>query len=47
MAYTAVRILQTYDHIECRMDQFPMLKTDIVLAPALGVRVAFFGSEKQ
>lgn len=46
LAYTAVRILQTYERIECRMDGFPMLKTDIVLAPAHGVRVAFFKSGK-
>jgi len=46
MAYTVVRILQTYERVECRMDQFPMLKSDIVLQPALGVHVAFFTEGK-
>ena len=47
LAYTVVRILQTYERIECRMDAFPMLKADIVLAPAHGVDIAFFKREKQ
>ncbi|KAK5119461.1 hypothetical protein LTR85_007561 [Meristemomyces frigidus] len=47
MAYTVVRILQTYERLESRMDSFPMLKADIVLQPANGVRVAFFKGEKQ
>lgn len=47
MAYTVVRILQTFERIECRMDEFPQLKTDIVLQPALGVEIAFFRAEKQ
>ncbi|KAK5743488.1 hypothetical protein LTR17_002663 [Elasticomyces elasticus] len=41
MAYTLVRMLQTFERIECRMDKFPMMRTDIVLQPALGVDVAF------
>ena len=41
MGYTVARILQTYERIECRMDQFPGLKSDIVLQPADGVHVAF------
>lgn len=47
MAYTIVRILQTFERIECRMDQFPLLKSTIVLEPALGVHVAFLKGEKQ
>ncbi|KAF2770368.1 putative P450 monooxygenase [Teratosphaeria nubilosa] len=47
MAYTAVRIFQTYERVELRDQDFPMLKTDIVLAPAHGVRVAFFRDEKE
>ncbi|KAK3068836.1 hypothetical protein LTR53_013282 [Teratosphaeriaceae sp. CCFEE 6253] len=47
LAYTLVRILQTFERVECRMDEFPMLKTDIVLQPALGVDIAFLRSEKQ
>ena len=46
MAYTVVRILQTYERIECRMDAFPMMKADIVLQPANGVEIAFFKGEK-
>lgn len=47
MAYVVVRILQTYDRLECRTEEFPNLKADIVLSPASGVRVAFLGGEKQ
>lgn len=47
MAYTVVRILQTYERLECRMDEFPMLKSDIVLQPAHGVKIAFFKAETQ
>ncbi|KAK4548901.1 hypothetical protein LTR36_008674 [Oleoguttula mirabilis] len=47
MAYTVVRILQTYERLECRMDAFPMLKADIVLQPAHGVKIAFFKGKKQ
>ena len=47
LAYTVVRILQTYQRIECKMDAFPMLKADIVLQPAHGVNIAFFKGEKQ
>ena len=41
MAYTIVRILQTYERIEGRNEEFPMMKSDIVLQPAHGVKVAF------
>ncbi|KAK5138075.1 hypothetical protein LTR08_005873 [Meristemomyces frigidus] len=47
MAYTIVRILQTYERIECRMDKPPMMKSDIVLQPTPGVEIAFFKGEKQ
>ncbi|TKA83677.1 hypothetical protein B0A55_00297 [Friedmanniomyces simplex] len=46
MAYTVVRILQAFERVECRMDEFPMMKTDIVLQPAMGVDIAFFRGEK-
>ena len=49
MAYTIVKILQRYDRIECRMNEHPGLKTEIVLAPVKAVKVAFYaavGSEK-
>lgn len=41
MAYTVVRILQTYESLECKSEEFPGLKSDIVLQPARGVKVAF------
>ena len=41
MAYTVVRILQTYERMECRHLEFPMFRSDIVLQPGKGVRVAF------
>lgn len=47
LAYTTVRILQTYERVELKMDEFPMLKSDIVLQPALGVNIAFFKEKKQ
>ena len=47
MAYTIVRILQTYDRLESGTEGQPMLKADIVLSPAHGVKVAFFGGEKR
>ncbi|KAK5115778.1 hypothetical protein LTR62_000867 [Meristemomyces frigidus] len=47
LAYTTVRLLQTFDRIECRMDGFPLLRTDIVLQPAKGVHVAFWDSKMQ
>ncbi len=43
MAYTVVRILQRFERIESRQDEFPMFRSDIVLAPARGVKVAFVG----
>jgi hypothetical protein len=46
MAYTVVRILQTFERLESRMDTFPMLRTDIVLQPAKGVNIAFFEAKK-
>ena len=42
MAYTIVRILQTYERIESRQDAFPKFRSDIVLQPAEGVKVAFY-----
>lgn len=42
MAYTVVRILQTFGRVEDRSGgEFPGWRTDIVLQPAKGVRVAF------
>ena len=41
LAYVVVRILQTYESVECRQEDFPGLQSDITLAPANGVRVAF------
>lgn len=46
MAYTVCRLLQTFARIECRTDEIPQLKSDIVLQPAHGVRVAFFKEAK-
>jgi cytochrome P450 len=45
MAYTVVRILQTFERVECRQDEFPEFRSDIVLMPAKGVRVALFNRE--
>ena len=45
MAYTVVRILQTYERIECRQEEFPMFRSDIVLQPAKGVKIAFYRRE--
>ena len=42
MAYTVVRILQTFERLESRQRDFPMFRSDIVLQPAKGVHVAFF-----
>lgn len=36
MAYTVVRILQTYKKVESRNDGFPGLRSDIVLQPEKG-----------
>lgn len=47
MAYTVCRVLQTFARIEPRMDGFPGLKSDIVLLPARGVRVAFFKDDER
>ena len=41
MAYTVVRILQTFERIECRQEEFPGFKSDIVLQPQKGVEIAF------
>ncbi|KAM3413724.1 hypothetical protein BST61_g10412 [Cercospora zeina] len=46
LAYTVVRILQSFEKVESRMSEHPGLKTDIVLAPAAGVHVAFVKSGK-
>jgi hypothetical protein len=42
MAYTVVRILQNFERVESRQEEHPMFRTDIVLMPAKGVKVAFF-----
>lgn len=42
MAYATVRILQTFDGIEFRMDRAPSWKSDVVLQPNPFVKVAFF-----
>ncbi|KAF2724376.1 putative P450 monooxygenase [Polychaeton citri CBS 116435] len=41
MAYTVVRIFQTFQRLECRTPEFPMLRSEIVIQPAHGVYVAF------
>jgi cytochrome P450 len=41
MAYTVVRILQRYERVESRQEEFPMFRSDIVLQPAHGVKVCF------
>ncbi|KAK5168735.1 uncharacterized protein LTR77_006044 [Saxophila tyrrhenica] len=43
MAYTVVRILQRFERVESRDEEFPMFRSDIVLQPAKGVKVAFVG----
>lgn len=45
MGYTVVRILQRFGRVEFRGEGAPGMKTDIVLQPAGGVRVAFFEAE--
>lgn len=47
MAYTIVRILQTFDRIEFRMDKAPTFDAQIVLQPSPGVDVGFFRAGKQ
>lgn len=50
MGYTIVRLLQRFEKLENHMAEVdggnPVLKSEIVLAPGKGVRVAFFESEK-
>lgn len=41
IAYTTVRILQTYSKIECNMPELPKLKTDIVLQPSEPINLVF------
>ncbi|KAI5210055.1 putative cytochrome 52A4 [Aureobasidium subglaciale] len=41
VAYTVVRILQTYSRIECKMAERPKLKTDIVVQPSDPVNLIF------
>lgn len=41
VAYTTVRILQTYSRVECNMAEQPKLKTDIVVQPAEPVHLVF------
>jgi cytochrome P450 len=41
MGYTLVRIFQRYPVVESRMDHLPGMRSDIVLIPANGVKVAF------
>lgn len=51
MGYTIVRLLQRYERIENHMFGVdagsPCLKAEIVLQPGQGVRVGFFGKEKE
>jgi hypothetical protein len=43
MAYTVTRIFQKFKMVESRQDGIaPGLKSDIVLMPAGGVKVAFY-----
>ncbi|WPH00165.1 putative cytochrome 52A4 [Acrodontium crateriforme] len=46
MGYTVVRILQTFDRVECTMDGAPGMKADITLTNVLPINVAFFKSEQ-
>jgi cytochrome P450 len=41
MGYTIVRILQTFSKVEPKSEGHPGFQSDIVLAPAHGVHVAF------
>lgn len=41
VAYTVVRILQTYSRVECKMAERPKMKIDIVVQPAEPVHLAF------
>ena len=41
MAYVVMRIFQTYEGVECRQEEFPGFRSDIVMQPANGVKVAF------
>jgi cytochrome P450 len=47
MAYTITRILQKYDRVECRMEKAPRMKSDIVLQPFEGVKIAFYKAERE
>ena len=42
MAYTVVRILQTFERIECKQEEPPQFRSDIVLQPAMGVHIGFY-----
>ena len=44
MAYTIVRILQTFERVEWRGTVEPGFRSDIVLQPARGVEVGFWGA---
>lgn len=41
MAYTVVRILQTFDRLECKQYEHPGFRSDIVLQPNSGVSMVF------
>ncbi|CAD0083238.1 unnamed protein product [Aureobasidium vineae] len=41
VAYTVVRILQTYSRVECKMAERPKLKTDIVVQPSDPLHLVF------
>lgn len=45
MGYTAVRLLQTFAQIECRMDNVPGEKAEIVLQPSTAVNLVFHKDE--
>jgi hypothetical protein len=47
MAYTVVRILQSFERVESRMSGHPGFKSDIVLQPARGVYVAFVNKRRE
>ncbi|CAD0107414.1 unnamed protein product [Aureobasidium uvarum] len=42
VAYSVVRILQTYSRVECKMAERPKLKTDIVVQPSDPLHLVFY-----
>jgi hypothetical protein len=41
VAYTTVRILQTYSRLECKMAEPPKIKIDIVTQPSDPINIVF------